>query len=154
MDPQAIARFGVPTRNVLNVVEAVGTKKVGEVREGQRRFPLVVRLPDRQRTDPDALAARSFRRRRAGAAARTGWRRSTETEGPATINREWGKRRITVQCNVRGRDVGSFVAEAQRQDRRAGEAAGRLHASNGAASSRTWSAPTARLLFVVPWRWR
>jgi cobalt-zinc-cadmium resistance protein CzcA len=38
-----------------------------------------------------------------------------ETEGPATINREWGKRRITVQCNVRGRDVGSFVAEAQRK---------------------------------------
>jgi len=38
-----------------------------------------------------------------------------ETEGPATINREWGKRRITVQCNVRGRDVGSFVAEAQKK---------------------------------------
>ena len=38
-----------------------------------------------------------------------------ETEGPATINREWDKRRITVQCNVRGRDVGSFVAEAQRK---------------------------------------
>jgi cobalt-zinc-cadmium resistance protein CzcA len=38
-----------------------------------------------------------------------------ETEGPATINREWGRRRITVQCNVRGRDVGSFVAEAQKK---------------------------------------
>ncbi len=38
-----------------------------------------------------------------------------ETEGPATINREWGKRRITVQCNVRGRDVGSFVEEARRE---------------------------------------
>src|ERR1019366_5186020 len=38
-----------------------------------------------------------------------------EPEGPATINREWGKRRITVQCNVRGRDVGSFVAEAQKK---------------------------------------
>jgi cobalt-zinc-cadmium resistance protein CzcA len=37
-----------------------------------------------------------------------------ETEGPTAINREWGRRRITVQCNVRGRDVGSFVAEAQR----------------------------------------
>jgi cobalt-zinc-cadmium resistance protein CzcA len=38
-----------------------------------------------------------------------------ETEGPAMINREWGRRRITVQCNVRGRDVGSFVAEAQKK---------------------------------------
>ncbi len=56
VDPKAIERFGVPSRNVLNVVEAVGTKRVGEVREGQRRFPLVVRLPDRQRTDPEALA--------------------------------------------------------------------------------------------------
>ena len=37
----------------------------------------------------------------------------TEIEGPATINREWGKRRITVQCNVRGRDVAGFVAEAR-----------------------------------------
>ncbi|HEY9174544.1 MAG TPA: efflux RND transporter permease subunit, partial [Verrucomicrobiae bacterium] len=37
----------------------------------------------------------------------------TELQGPATINREWGKRRITVQCNVRGRDVQSFVAEAK-----------------------------------------
>jgi cobalt-zinc-cadmium resistance protein CzcA len=36
-----------------------------------------------------------------------------ETEGPATINREWGKRRIIVQCGVRGRDVASFVAEAK-----------------------------------------
>ncbi|HWQ93298.1 MAG TPA: CusA/CzcA family heavy metal efflux RND transporter, partial [Clostridia bacterium] len=56
MDQQALARFGVPARNVLNVVEAVGSHRVGEVREGQRRFPLVVRLPDRQRTDPEALA--------------------------------------------------------------------------------------------------
>ena len=56
VDPQAIARYGLPTRNVLNVVEAVGSRRVGDVREGQRRFPLVVRLPDRQRTDPDALA--------------------------------------------------------------------------------------------------
>ena len=39
--------------------------------------------------------------------------RIVETEGPSTINREWGKRRITVQCNVRGRDVKSFVAEGR-----------------------------------------
>jgi len=39
--------------------------------------------------------------------------RIVETEGPATINREWGRRRITVQCNVRGRDVAGFVAEAK-----------------------------------------
>jgi cobalt-zinc-cadmium resistance protein CzcA len=115
MDPQAIARYGVPTRNVMNVVEAVGTRKVGEVREGQRRFPLVVRLPDRQRTDPDALANTLIQTATGTVLPLNQVAQVVETEGPATINREWGRRRITVQCNVRGRDVGSFVAEAQKK---------------------------------------
>jgi cobalt-zinc-cadmium resistance protein CzcA len=115
IDPRATERFGVPTRNVLNVVEAVGTKKVGEIREGQRRFPLVVRLPDRQRTDPDALANTHIQTATGSVLPLNRVAQVLETEGPATINREWGKRRITVQCNVRGRDVGSFVAEAQRK---------------------------------------
>ncbi len=115
VDPQAIARYGMPTRNVLNLVEAVGTKRVGEIREGQRRFPLVVRLPDRQRTDPDALAATLIPTATGSVLPLNRVAQVVETEGPATINREWGKRRITVQCNVRGRDVGSFVAEAQKK---------------------------------------
>ncbi len=115
VDPQAIARFGVPTRNVLNVVEAVGTKRVGEIREGQRRFPLVVRMPDLQRTDPEVLAATLIPTAAGSVLPLNRLAEVVETEGPATINREWGKRRITVQCNVRGRDVGSFVAEAQKK---------------------------------------
>jgi len=115
MDPQAIARYGVPTRNAMNVVEAVGTKRVGEIREGQRRFPLVVRLPDRQRTDPEALAATLITTATGSVLPLNQVAQVVETEGPATINREWGRRRITVQCNVRGRDVGSFVAEAQQK---------------------------------------
>jgi cobalt-zinc-cadmium resistance protein CzcA len=113
VDPEAIARYGVPTRNVLNVVEAVGSRRVGDVREGQRRFPLVVRLPDRQRTDPDALAATLIPTAAGPIVPLNQVARITELEGPTTINREWGKRRITVQCNVRGRDVKSFVAEAK-----------------------------------------
>ena len=115
VDPQAIARYGVATRNVLNVVEAVGSRKVGEIREGQRRFPLVVRLPDRQRTDPDALAATLIPTATGSVLPLNQVAQVVETEGPSTINREWGRRRITVQCNVRGRDVGSFVAEAQKK---------------------------------------
>ncbi len=113
VDPQAIARFGVPTRNVLNVVEAVGTKRVGDVREGQRRFPLVVRLPDRQRTEPEALANTLIPTKAGPILPLRQVAQIVETEGPATINREWGKRRITVQCNVRGRDVAGFVSEAK-----------------------------------------
>jgi cobalt-zinc-cadmium resistance protein CzcA len=115
VDPQAIARYGVPTRNVLNVVEAVGSRKVGEIREGQRRFSLVVRMPDRQRTDPDALAATLISTATGSVLPLNQLAQVVETEGPSTINREWGRRRITVQCNVRGRDVGSFVAEAQKK---------------------------------------
>jgi len=115
VDPKAIARYGVPTRNVLNVVEAVGNRKVGEIREGQRRFPLVVRLPDGQRTDPDILAATLIPTATGSVLPLSQVAKIVETEGPSTINREWGRRRITVQCNVRGRDVGSFVVEAQKK---------------------------------------
>ena len=115
VNPESIARFGISTRDVLDLVEAVGSREVGEIREGQRRFPLVVRLPDDQRKDPKMLA-------RALIPTSDGpiqpLERVTDinmTDGPATIQREWSKRRITVQCNVRGRDVGSFVVEAQRR---------------------------------------
>jgi cobalt-zinc-cadmium resistance protein CzcA len=113
VDPQAIARYGVATRNVLNVVQAVGAHRVGDVREGQRRFPLVVRLPDKQRTDPDALAATLIPTAAGPVLPLNQLAKVTELEGPSTINREWGQRRITVQCNVRGRDVKSFVAEGK-----------------------------------------
>jgi len=112
VDPDAIARFGVPTRDVLAMVEAVGGVRVREIREGQRRFPLAVRLPE---TDPEALAATLIPTEAGQVLPLERLARVVETEGPSTINREWGKRRITVQCNVRGRDVGSFVAEAQRR---------------------------------------
>jgi len=113
VDANSIARYGVPTRNVLNVVEAVGSRRVGDVREGQRRFPLVVRLPNRQRTDPDALAATLIPTATGPILPLNQVAKVAEIEGPSTINREWGKRRITAQCNVRGRDVKSFVTEAK-----------------------------------------
>jgi cobalt-zinc-cadmium resistance protein CzcA len=81
--------------------------------EGQLRFPLVVRLPDAHRASPEAVGQILV-------SAPTGERiplaRLADvrvTTGPSTITREWGQRRITVTCNVRGRDLGSFVAEAQ-----------------------------------------
>jgi cobalt-zinc-cadmium resistance protein CzcA len=115
VDPDAIARFGVPRRNVLNMVEAVGGIQVGEVREGQRRFALAVRLPDAQRTDPDALAQTLIPTTAGLVLPLDRVAQITETDGPALINREWARRRVTVQCNVRGRDVAGFVAEAKRR---------------------------------------
>ena len=115
VNPEKTARVGVSTRTVLDAVEAVGSRKVGEVREGERRFPLVVRLPDRQRTDPEALANTLIPTESGAVLPLYTVADVVETEGPATINREWGRRRITVQCNVRDRDVGSFVTEAQKK---------------------------------------
>jgi cobalt-zinc-cadmium resistance protein CzcA len=146
VNPEAIARFGVSTRDVLSIVEAVGATKVGEVREGQRRFPLAVRLPDRQRTDPDTLAATLIPT--AGGPVLPLERAAdiTLTEGPATINREWGRRRTVIQCNVRGRDVASFVAEAKAKMPAMPEG----YAVEWGGQFENMERANQRLLFVVP----
>jgi len=113
VDPEMIARFGIPARDVLSIVEAVGGRKVGEIREGQRRFSLVMRLPDLQRNDKEALAGTLIPTAVKSVLPLDSVARIIESEGPTTINREWGRRRVVVQCNVRGRDVASFVAEAR-----------------------------------------
>ncbi len=114
VDRAAIARHGIAARDVLDVVEAVGTRKAGEVREGEQRFALAVRLAEPYRSEPAKLAT-------VGVTAPDGERvplgRLTtvrEVSGPTTIQREWGKRRIVVQANVRGRDLGGFVDEVRR----------------------------------------
>ncbi len=115
VDQEAIARHGVPARHVLELVAAVGGVTVGEVREDQRRFDLTVRLPEDIRNDPEKL-------RRMPVSTATGAQIPLEyladielVEGPSTITREWQRRRIVAQCNVRGRDVGGFVAEARQR---------------------------------------
>ncbi len=114
-DPQAAARFGISVRNVLNVVEAAGGKDVGEIREGQRRFPLVVRLPERQRLDAESLASTLIPTEAGPVVPLARVAKVVRGEGPSTLNREWGRRRTVVQTNVRGRDVASFVDEARRR---------------------------------------
>lgn len=114
VDQDAIARHGVPARHVLEVVEALGGIRVGEIRQDPRRFDLVVRLPERYRDDPDALRTALITTAAGERIPLQRLARVRQTEGPATINREQQKRRVVVQANVRGRDLGSFVAEAQR----------------------------------------
>jgi heavy metal efflux system protein len=114
VDRAAIARHGIPARDVLDVVEAVGTRKVGEVREGERRYDLAVRLAEEYRERPSKLATV---RVAAPDGSRIPLGRLTtirEVSGPTSIQREWGKRRIVVQANVQGRDLGGFVAEVRR----------------------------------------
>ena len=111
VDRAAIGRYGIAARDVLDVVEAIGTRITGQVREGERRFDLAVRLRDEYRQDPARLASipvRSPGGERVPLGQLTSIR---EVSGPTTIQREWAKRRLVVQANVRGRDLGGFVDE-------------------------------------------
>ncbi len=113
IDRPLASRAGVSARQILDAVAAVGGVQVGEIREGERRFPLVVRLPHRDRDDPDSLKNILIATADGRRLPITTLATFTTAEGPSTIQREWGKRRIIVQANVRGRDVGSFVKDAQ-----------------------------------------
>jgi heavy metal efflux system protein len=129
----AMARYGLTMAEVQEVIQAaIGGKETGALFEGDRRFPIVVRLPDNLRTDIESL------RRLPIALPRTERPEAsmqsvsydqpafiplaevadlTEQPGPNQISRENGKRRVVVTCNIRGRDIGSFVAEAQEKIR-------------------------------------
>jgi cobalt-zinc-cadmium resistance protein CzcA len=113
VDQDRLARYGVPARDVLTMVEAVGTPRVGEVFEGERSFPLVLRLPDAQREDPAALAGTLIPTRTGAILPLRALADITEEQRPSTINREWGRRLLKVSVSVQGRDVASFVDEAR-----------------------------------------
>lgn len=137
VDRAASARYGFDMLDVQDVVAAaVGGRDVGHVYEGDRRFDLVVRMPDAMRHDADTIMglpvplsaeARSESRPllsfgrtalpsappEAGFVPLSSVARLDVSEGPNQISRENGKRRVVVQANVRGRDLGGFVEDAE-----------------------------------------
>ncbi|MGT2436536.1 efflux RND transporter permease subunit [Bradyrhizobium betae] len=133
LDRQALARYGLSISEVQGIVEmAIGGKSAGKLFEGDRRFDIVVRLPERLRGDLDAIRAIPIPLppgEDAGAPIRTALSGPPlaqmryvplssvatvdATPGPNQISRENGKRRIVVTANVRARDLGSFVTEAE-----------------------------------------
>jgi cobalt-zinc-cadmium resistance protein CzcA len=113
LNQDQLARYGVPAKVVTDVIESVGSKPVGDVIEGQLRFPLVLRLPETMRNGSSAISSILIP---TASGERLPLSRLADVrviEGPSTITREWGQRRITVSANIRGRDMGSFVAEAK-----------------------------------------
>jgi cobalt-zinc-cadmium resistance protein CzcA len=111
VDRGRLARFGLTAREVLAAVESIGGITVGDVFEGQRRFELVMRVDTTRLTGPEDVNQLLLR---SSTGSMIGLDRVTTAvlnEGPATITREWSKRRIVVQCNVRDRDMGTFVDE-------------------------------------------
>jgi len=110
----AIARYGMNVSQVLDEVEALGGRTVGTMVEGNARFDIRVRLSPQDRADMariSALRISDSTGRSVPLAQVADIRMET---GPAQIDREHGRRKITVQANVRGRDVASFVSDAQK----------------------------------------
>lgn len=113
--PEALARYGVDAVRVMDAISTLGGRNVGLVFEGRRRFPIMVRIPREWREDADRLAqlpvfSSTGRQVPLGELADI-----IEEESPPAIEHEATERRTFVQCNVRGRDIASFVQEAQRR---------------------------------------
>ncbi len=132
LDRPAMARLGLNVADVQEVVEvAVGGRTAGQVFDGDRRFDILVRLPERLRANLEALnrlpipLPRTGRRGESDVVLAAAPSRSYVplssvaaleiAPGPNQVSRENGKRRVVVTANVRGRDIGSFVEEAQQR---------------------------------------
>ena len=113
LNRRALARYGINASSVLDVVSTMGGRQAGVVLEGQRRFSLQVRFASGVRDD--LLELHNLKvQASSGQLIPLGQLASIRIdEGPAQISHERGRRRITVEANVRGRDLAGFVAEAQ-----------------------------------------
>ena len=115
IDRGKIARYGINVADVLDMVEiAVAGKVAGEVFEGMKRFDLVLRYPERYRNSPDLIGNIVIISPEGKKVPLTQLvKKIAIEEGPAQISHEQAQRRVVIEANVRGRDIGSFVAEAK-----------------------------------------
>jgi cobalt-zinc-cadmium resistance protein CzcA len=109
----ALARHGLDELDVLDTIQAIGGKTVSEIVEGNRRFALQVRFPEQQRATDEEIANLRVGDNEGHFIPLAQLADIQEESGPAQISREGGQRRISVEINVRGRDLASFVSGAQ-----------------------------------------
>ena len=117
VDRTAAAALGVHASDAADALEiGLGGREAGHILEGDRRFDVVVRLDDRLRADPAVMGQLPVVSEAEGQTAipLASVARFDTAEGPNQVSRENGKRRVVVQANVRGRDLGGFVTDAQK----------------------------------------
>ncbi len=150
IDRAAIARVGVAVDDVQHIVSyALGRVPVGQIIEGDRRFDLALRLPKTIENDIEAIKDLRVETPAGGALPLASLADIKMVDAPAQISRENGKRRVVVQLNVRGRDLGSFVAEAQKALKEKVELKEAYYVSWGGQFENLQRA-TQRLSLVVP----
>jgi cobalt-zinc-cadmium resistance protein CzcA len=114
IDRQAISRYGINVEDVQSVIRtAVGGETAGQIFEGIRRFDIFVRFAQEARGDAEVIKHILIAAPGGAKVPLDQLASIEEIVGPRQITRENNQRFITVQCNVRGRDIGSFVAEGQ-----------------------------------------
>ena len=110
---EALARYGVDAQTVLDVVSSLGGHSVGQLFEGRARYPIVVRIPQRWREKISLMEQIPVSDSNGQSVPLKELASIRLEETPPTIEHEGTKRRTFISANVRGRDVASFVAEAQ-----------------------------------------
>jgi len=114
IDRDAIARYGINASQVLDTVEAIGGKQVGQVLEGQKRFSIQVRFSPEDRASFESIKNIRVSNQNGQLIPLDQLADIRIEEGPAQISRENIHRRLSVETNVRGRDLASFVGDAQK----------------------------------------
>jgi heavy metal efflux system protein len=149
VDRAAASRYGISVRDALDAIEALGGREVGEVYEGERRFRLQVRMPAALRDDIDQVRSLPVSGQ-SGPLVPLGQIASIQIgDSPASVSREAVRRRTNVEANVRGRDLASFVSEAEARVQREVELPpGYIMEWGG--QFENLSAATSRLLIAVP----
>jgi heavy metal efflux system protein len=116
LDRQALARYGINVHDVQDVIElAIGGRTVSTFFEGERRFDITVRYVPEARTDPSAIGTILVTTREGGRVPLSQLADIRVADGASIIARRENRRQISVRTNIRGRDQGGFVADAQQR---------------------------------------
>ncbi|WP_373989549.1 efflux RND transporter permease subunit [Duganella sp. BuS-21] len=150
IDREKTSRYGLNVGDVQDVIAtAIGGKEAGAMFEGDRRFGIVVRLPEALRSDLDQVKRLPLPLPGGGNFIPLGEVATFSiAPGPNQVSRENGKRRVVISANVRGRDIGSFVAEAEQRLREVKIPAGYWTTWGG--QFEQLQSATQRLQIVVP----